>query len=133
MNKQRSLTTLEISNFVPQQKNNSFSLPFRFSLKMALYQSTSPYATLHAKIYKYTFKTLTDTSNDSESTKETTRKSKENSTANLVKWRQSIKCVEKALRLGPSSPSQDFSAKCSQFRRNVYEYATSKLLPSIPC
>ena len=108
-----------------------------------LYQSTSPHATLHAtlhaEIYKPTFKTLTGSSNVSESWKETTRKSKENSSANAVKWRQSAKCVEWAFPHGQPTPSPNFRAsQCipasaiMQFRRNIYEYSTKKLRPSLP-
>ena len=111
-----------------------------YSLKLALYQSTSPHATLHAEIYKPTFKTLTGSSNTSESWKETTRKSKENSSTNAVKWRQSAKRVEWAFLHGQPTPSlwtfapgQCVPASAiMQFRRNVYEYSTKKLRPSLP-
>ena len=52
----------------------------------------SSLATLHAEIYKSIFKTLTCSSDVSEPSKESARKSKES--ANAIKWRQSVKCVE---------------------------------------
>ena len=127
-----STTAKELAQFTLQL--------YHYSLKLALYQSTSPHATLHVEIYKPTFKTLTDSSNVSESWKETTRNSKENSSANALKWRQSAKRVEWAFAHGQPTPSPDFRARSvhtpasaiMQFRRNVYEYSTKKLRPSLP-
>ena len=98
-----STTAKELAQFTLQL--------YHYSLKLALYQSTSPHATLHAEIYKPTFKTLTGSSNVSESWKETTRKSKENSSANAVKWRQSAKRVEWAFPHGQPTPSPDFRTR----------------------
>ena len=70
-----------------------FTLQFyHYSLKLALYKSTSPHATLHTEIYQPTFKTLTGSSNVSESWKEMTRKSKENNLANAVNM--VAKCIQ---------------------------------------
>ena len=117
-----STTAKELAQFTLQL--------YHYSLKLALYQSTSPYATLHAEIYKPTFKTLTGSSSISESWKETTRKS---SSANTVKWRQSAKRVEWAFPHGqsmPFAPGQCQPASAiMQFRRNVYEYSTKKTPP----
>ena len=63
-----STTAKELAQFTLQL--------YHYSLKFALYQSTSPQATLHAEIYQPTLKTLTCSSNVSESWKETTKKSK---------------------------------------------------------
>ena len=111
MNKQRSLTTLNIELCSTTAKELAqFTLQlYHYSLKLVLYQSTSPHATLHAEIYKPTFKTLTGSSNVSESWKETTR-NRENSSANAVKWRQSAKRVEWAFAHGQPTPSPDFRA-----------------------
>ena len=98
-----STTAKELAQFTLQL--------YHYNLKLALYQSTSPHATLYAEIYKPTFKTLTGSSNVSESWKETTRKSKANSSANAVKWRQSTKRVEWAFPQGQQTPSPDFRAR----------------------
>ena len=122
-----STTAKELAQF-------TFQL-YHYSLKLALYQSTSPHATLHAEIYKPTFKTLTGSSNVSESWKETMRKSKENSSANAIKWRQSAEHVEWAFRTGAhalSGLSRQVSAyrlAIIQFRRYVYKYSTKKTPP----
>ena len=110
MNKQRSLTTR--TSFQSSKRTRSvYPSVYHYSLKLVLYQSTSPHATVHAEIYKPTFKTLTGSSNDSESWKEMTRKIKENSSANAVKWRQSAKRVEWAFPHGQPTPSPDFRAR----------------------
>ena len=98
-----STTAKELAQFTLQH--------YHYSLKLALYQSTSPHATLHEEIYKPTFKSLTGSSNVSESWKENMRKSKENSSANVVKWRQSAKRVEWAFPHGQHTPSPDFRAR----------------------
>ena len=98
-----STTIKELAQFILQLNY--------YILKLALYQSTSPHATLHAEIYKPTFKTVTGSSNVSESWKETTRKSKENSSANAVKWRPSAKRVECVISQGQPMPSPDFRAR----------------------
>ena len=71
-----STTAKELAQFTLQL--------YYYSLKLAVYQSTSPHAilhvTLHAEIYQPTFKTLTGSSNVSESWKEIMRKSIENTT-----------------------------------------------------
>ena len=89
---------------------------YYYSLKLALYQSTAPHATLHAEIYKPTFKTVTSSSNDSESRKETTRKRKKNSSANTVKWWQSAKRVEWAFPLVQPTSSPDFRCQVTAYR-----------------
>ena len=123
-----STTAKELAQFTLQL--------YHYSLKLALYQSTSPHATLHTEFYKPTFKTLSGSSNVSESWKETTRKSKQNSSANVVKWRQSAKRVEWAFPHRQPCPLRTFApVQCipasaiMQFRRNVYEYSTKKTLP----
>ena len=143
-----STTAKELAQFTLQL--------YHYSLKLALYQSTSPHATLHAEIYKPTFKTLTGSSNVSESWKEMMRKSKENSSANAVKWRQSpnvlsgFLCTSSTRPLWTFAPGQCIQpstimqfrtfapGQCiqpstiMQFRRNVYEYSMKKLHPSLP-
>ena len=124
-----STTAKELAQFTLQL--------YHYSLKLALYQSTSPqatlHATLHAEIYKPTFKTLTGSSNVSESWKETTRNSKENSSANAVKWPN---VLSGRFRTGSPRPLRTFApGQCipasaiMQFRRNVYEYSTKKTPP----
>ena len=142
MNKQCSLynpLNIELCSTTAKELAQFTLQLYHYSLKLALYQSTSPHATLHAEIYKPTFKPLTGSSNTRESWKETTRKSKENSSANAVKWRQSAKRVEWAFPHGQPTPSPDFApGQCipasaiMQFRRNVNEYSTKKLRPSLP-
>ena len=112
---------------------------YHYSLKLALYQSTSPHPTLQAEIYKPTFKTLTGSSSNSESWKETTRKSKENSSANAVNGGKVPNVLSGRFRTGTPRPLWTFApGQCipdsaiMQFRRNVYEYSTEKLRPSLP-
>ena len=110
MNKQRSLynsLNIELCSTTAKELAQFTLQLYHYSLNLALYQSTS----LHAEIYKPTFKTLTGSSNVSESWKETTRKSKENSSANAVKWRQSAKRVEWAFPHGKHTPSPDVRAR----------------------
>ena len=95
----------------------------------------STHETPHAEIYQ----PLTGSSNVSESWKEMTRKSKENSSANVVKWRQSAKRVEWTFPRGQHtlSPrgqhtlSPDFRARgqCIPPSTNGYEYSTKKTPP----
>ena len=79
MNKQRSLynpLNVELCSTTAKELAWFTLQLYHYSL-LALYQSTSPHATLHAEIYQPTFKTLIGSSNVSESWEETMRKSKE--------------------------------------------------------
>ena len=141
MNKQRSLTTLKYRTLFHNSKRTRSVYPsaLPLQLKFGFNQSTSPHATLHAEIYKPTFKTLTGSSSVSESWKETTRNSKENSSANAVNGGKVPNVLSGRFRPGSPRPLQTFApGQCipasaiMQFRRNVYEYSTKKLRPSLP-
>ena len=115
MNKQRSLynpLNIELCSTTAKELAQFTLQLYHYSLKLALYQSTSSQATLHAEIYKPTFKSLAGSTSVSESWKETTIESKENSLANAVKWRNSSsKRVEWAFPHGQPTPSRDFPAE----------------------
>ena len=127
-----STTAKELAQFTHQL--------YHYSLKLALYQSTSPHVTLHAEIiYKPTFKTLTGSSNASESCKETTRKSKKTVQQTRQNGGKVPNVLSGRFRTGSPRPLWTFApGQCipasaiMQFRRNVYEYSTKKLCPSLP-
>ena len=141
-NKQRSLynpLNVELSSTTAKQLALFTLQLYHHSLKLALYQSTSPHATLHAEIYQPTFKTLTGSSNVSKSWKETTKKSKE--TVLPVRYNGSkVQNVASGdFHVGSTRPRRTFvPGQCMppstimQFRRNVYEYSTKKLSLSLP-
>ena len=152
--KEKTIHSLRCPLNVPQQQNNSLGLPLALwsnnvHLQPSQYRtlfhnrkrtrSISPHATLHAEIYQPTFKTITGSFNDSESWKETMRKGKRNSSANAVNGGKVPNVLSGRFRKGSPRPRWTFApglcipaSAIMQFRRNVYEYSTKKLSPSLP-